>query len=105
MADVDVRADGEGAYLAVVSAREGADALAEPGEEGAGDRRLRLLVPPGLLAELDLRPADGPFLARAAADVLVEDDAWQDLPAELSLVDLGRERPGFLERVRDLAGR
>lgn len=105
MADVDVRADGDGVYLAVVTAREGADALAEPGEPGAGDRRLRLLVPPGLLDELGLRAADGPFLARAAADVLVEDRAWRDLPDEVSLVELDRDRPGFLDRVRDLAGR
>jgi len=105
MADVDVRADGVGAYLAVVTAQQGADALAEPGEPGAGDRRLRLVVPPGLLDELGLRAADAPFLARAAADLLVQDRAWQDLPEEVSLADLGRSRPGFLERARDLAGR
>ena len=105
MADVDVRADGDGAYLAVVTAQEGADALAEPGEPGAGDRRVRLLVPPALLDELGLRAADGPFLARAAADVLAQDRAWRDVPDEVSLVDLGRDRPGFLERVRDVAGR
>lgn len=105
MADVDVRADGDGAYLAAVTAREGADALAEPGEPGAGDRRVRLLVPPELLEQMGLRAADGPFLARAAADLLASDRAWQHVPDEVSLADLGRDRPGFLERVRDLAGR
>jgi len=105
MADVDVRADGDGAYLAVVTTGESADALAEPGEPGAGDRRLRLVVSPELLDDLGLRAADGPFLARATADLLAEDRTWHDVPDEVSLADLGRDRPGFLERVRDLAGR
>ncbi|GAA2036636.1 hypothetical protein WDZ16_15400 [Pseudokineococcus marinus] len=105
MTDVDVRADGEGAYLVAVSAGAGADALAEPGEPGAGDRRVRLLLPEELLERLDLRAADGPVLARAAADVLVEDGTWRALADEVSLAELDRERPGFLERVREVSGR
>lgn len=96
-----MRADGEGAYLVAVTAGEGAD----PGEPGAGDRRVRLLLPPDVLEGLDLRPADGPLLARAAADVLVEDDLWRGLSGEVSLAELDRERPGFLERARELSGR
>ncbi|MEJ5944297.1 hypothetical protein WDZ17_03180 [Pseudokineococcus basanitobsidens] len=100
--DVDVRADGDEAYLAVLAADGPADARADP--DGApGERRVRLLVPASLLDDLGLGAVDGPFLARAAADVLAEDEG--PLPAEASLRELDRQRPGFLDRVRAASGR
>ncbi|MEJ5913869.1 hypothetical protein [Pseudokineococcus sp. 1T1Z-3] len=100
--DADVRADGAEAYLVVLDDDGPAEALSED-----GGHRTRLLVPDELLERLGLRTVDAPFLARATADVLAEDAGAGGglLAGQVSLVDLDRERPGFLDRVLAAAGR
>lgn len=103
VAAVDVRADGADAYLVVVAAGAGeVDALAEPGEEGAGDARVRLVVTEDVLVGLDLLDEDAPQLVRTLADVLAEDGSWRRLPAEVAVGDVLAERPDVRARVQAL---
>lgn len=99
---MDVRADGADAYLVVVAGAGEVDALAEPGEEGAGDARVRLVVTEDVLVGMDLLDEDAPQLVRTLADVLAEDGSWRRLPPEVAVATLLGERPDVRARVRAL---
>jgi len=91
MSDVDVRADGEHRYRAVITTAEG--------------RRTEHVVAcdEQLLAELQVTAAEEPFLVRQVLDVLARaadagerDGSGATVPEVVDLRELDRQRPDLL---------